>query len=162
MKKKIICAGHICIDITPVFPRGTRCADLGELLVPGRLIHMDGADVHTGGSVANTGLAMKMLGADVRLLGKVGDDSFGAMIRDNTPENKAGMFQGQRILSQVLIPGIIGPAIGAAVLKNAQTIIDSDGREVFLPNANIFLAALIAAVGILLALLPILKNLKKK
>ena len=87
---------------------------------------------------------------------------FGAMIRDNTPENKAGMFQGQRILSQVLIPGIIGPAIGAAVLKNAQTIIDSDGREVFLPNANIFLAAFVAAVGILLALLPILKSLKKK
>ena len=87
---------------------------------------------------------------------------FGAMIRDNTPENKAGMFQGQRILCQVLVPGIVGPAIGAAVLKNAQTIIDSDGREVFLPNANIFLAAFVAAVGILLALLPILKNLKKK
>lgn len=87
---------------------------------------------------------------------------FGAMIRDNTPENKAGMFQGQRILCQVLVPGIVGPAIGAAVLKNAQTIIDTDGREVFLPNANIFLAAFVAAVGILLALLPILKNLKKK
>ena len=87
---------------------------------------------------------------------------FGAMIRDNTPENKAGMFQGQRIVCQVLLPGIIGPAIGAAVLKNAQTIIDSDGREVFLPNANIFLAALIAAVFLLAALIPLLKNLKKR
>ena len=44
---------------------------------------------------------------------------FGAMLRDHTPENKAGMFQGQRIIGQVLVPGIIGPAIGAAVLKNA-------------------------------------------
>ena len=86
---------------------------------------------------------------------------FGAMIRDNTPKNKAGMFQGQRIVCQVLIPGIIGPAIGAAVLHNAQTIIDTDGREVFLPNANIFLAALIAAVFIFVALLPLLKKLKK-
>lgn len=82
MKKKIIAAGHICIDITPVFPRESRCGDIGELLVPGRLIHMNGADVHTGGSVANTGLALKILGADVQLLGKVGNDAFGAMIRD--------------------------------------------------------------------------------
>lgn len=86
---------------------------------------------------------------------------FGAMIRDNTPKNKAGMFQGQRIVCQVLIPGIIGPAIGAAVLQNAQTIIDTDGREVFLPNANIFLAALAAAVLIFVTLLPLLKKLKK-
>lgn len=87
---------------------------------------------------------------------------FGAMIRDNTPENKSGMFQGQRIICQVLIPGIIGPAIGAAVLKNAEKIVDSDGRQVFLPNANIFLAALIAAVFIFVALLPLVKNLRKK
>ena len=87
---------------------------------------------------------------------------FGAMLRDHTPRNRAGMFQGQRIIGQVLLPGIIGPAIGAAVLKNAQTIIDSDGRTVFLPNANIFLAALIAAVCIVISLLPLLKSLKKK
>lgn len=82
MKKKIIAAGHICIDITPVFPEGTHCADISQLMVPGRLIHMDAADVHTGGSVANTGLALKLLGADVRLLGKVGDDAFGTMVKD--------------------------------------------------------------------------------
>lgn len=87
---------------------------------------------------------------------------FGAMLRDHTPQNRSGMFQGQRIICQVLIPGIIGPAIGAAVLKNAQQIVDSDGRLVFLPNANIFLAALIAAVGILVALIPIIKSLKKR
>ena len=38
---------------------------------------------------------------------------FGAKIRDNTPEGKAGSFQGARIFSQVLIPGIIGPAIAS-------------------------------------------------
>ena len=87
---------------------------------------------------------------------------FGAMLRDHTPEHKAGMFQGQRIICQVLLPGIIGPAIGAAVLKNAEMITDSDGRLVFLPNANIFLGALIAAVFIFAALIPLLKNLKGK
>ena len=82
MNKKIIAAGHICIDITPVFPAENRCSEISEILVPGRLIQMNPADVHTGGSVANTGLALKKLGADVRLLGKVGSDAFGSMVRD--------------------------------------------------------------------------------
>ena len=87
---------------------------------------------------------------------------FGAMLRDHTPENKAGMFQGQRIVGQVLIPGIIGPAIGAAVLQNAQTIINDDGTTSFVPNENIFLAALIAAAVIFAVLLPLFKLLKKE
>jgi hypothetical protein len=56
---------------------------------------------------------------------------FGAMVRDNTPVNKTGMFQGLRICGQVLIPGVIGPAIGAAVLKNAPQILNSDGTYSF-------------------------------
>ena len=83
---------------------------------------------------------------------------FGAMIRDNTPENKAGMFQGLRIFAQVLIPGIIGPAIGSAVLKNAETILNSDGTTSFLPNENIFLASLIAIVLVV----PFLFIMKKR
>ena len=87
---------------------------------------------------------------------------FGAMIRDYTPAGKAGMFQGQRIVGQVLIPGIIGPAIGAAVLKNAQTILNDDGTASFIPNKNIFLAALAAAVLIWVVLIPLLRLLKKE
>ena len=85
---------------------------------------------------------------------------FGAMLRDRTPENKAGMFQGQRIIGQVLIPGIIGPAIGAAVLRNAEVILNSDGTESFLPNRNIFLAAFLAAVAIWLVCIPLLRKKK--
>ena len=87
---------------------------------------------------------------------------FGAVIRDNTPEGRAGMFQGLRIAGQVLIPGIIGPAIGAWVLRNAETVVGDDGTESFIPNENIFLAALIAAavLGLFLALL--LRIMKKK
>ena len=85
---------------------------------------------------------------------------FGAMMRDYTPENKSGMFQGLRIVAQVLVPGIIGPAIGAAVLKNADTVVNSDGTTSFIPNANIFLAAAIVGVAVFAALLPIIR-LKK-
>lgn len=78
--KKILAAGHICIDVTPVFPHAH--LSFAEALSPGKLTHVDAADIHTGGSVANTGLALKLLGADVQLAGKVGDDPFGAMIAD--------------------------------------------------------------------------------
>ena len=87
---------------------------------------------------------------------------FGAMVRDYTPENKAGMFQGLRIFSQVLIPGIIGPAIGAKVLANAEKILNDDGTDSFVPNENIFLAAFVAAVFIWLALAPVFKLMKKE
>lgn len=81
MEKKVITAGHICLDITPVFPQ-KKVNHLSEILSPGGLIQMGEADVHTGGSVANTGLAMKILRADVTLMGKIGKDALGAMIKN--------------------------------------------------------------------------------
>ena len=81
---------------------------------------------------------------------------FGAKIRDLTPVGKAGMFQGVRIFSQVLLPGVIGPFIGKTVLSNAEKIVNSDGTESFIPNESIFLAALIAAL--ILAVMLILKK----
>ena len=85
---------------------------------------------------------------------------FGAMLRDYTPQNRAGSFQGLRIVGQVLIPGIIGPSIGAAVLKNAATVLNDDGTSSFIPNENIFLAALIASCFIWLILAVIFKKTK--
>lgn len=79
MKKKVVVAGHICLDITPVFPE-KKVDQLSDILSPGKLIHMGAADVHTGGCVANTGLAMKLLGADVTLMCKLGKDAFGQMV----------------------------------------------------------------------------------
>ena len=88
---------------------------------------------------------------------------FGALIRDNTPKGKAGCLQGIRIFSQVLVPGIVGPFIGSAVLKNAETIKNSDGTETFLPNANIFLAAAIVAVPVFIVFFVVRnKKLRKK
>ncbi len=85
---------------------------------------------------------------------------FGAVIRDKTPLGKAGMLQGVRIFSQVLIPGLIGPYIGKTVLKNAEVIIGNDGTESFVPNENIFLAAMIPIVVLIISV--IIRNLKKK
>ncbi|MBP3691721.1 MAG: MFS transporter [Clostridia bacterium] len=83
---------------------------------------------------------------------------FGARIRDNTPVGKSGRLQGVRIFSQVLIPGVVGPYIGKAVLQNAATITNGDGTTSFVPNNNIFLAALIA----ILLVLPFFIKTKKQ
>ena len=82
----------------------------------------------------------------------------GAKIRTHTPENKSGMFQGLRIFGQVLIPGVIGPAIGARILKNAEMIVNDDGTSSFIPNENIFLGALIAAAFVWVVLIPLFRN----
>ena len=85
---------------------------------------------------------------------------FGAMIRDNIPENKAGQFQGIRIIGQVLIPGVIGPYIGALVLKNAEKILNNDGTYSFLPNKNIWVAALAMAVVLCVYLYFVFKMMR--
>ena len=81
---------------------------------------------------------------------------FGAKIRDLTPVGKAGMFQGVRIFSQVLIPGVVGPFIGKTVLSGAEMLTGNDGTQSFIPNHNIFAAAL--AVAVVLAVLLFIFN----
>ena len=78
---------------------------------------------------------------------------FGAKIRDFTPDGYAGRLQGVRIFSQVLVPGVIGPFIGKTILANAKLIVNNDGTTSFVPNANIFLGALIALVPVIIVVL---------
>ena len=103
------------------------------------------------------------IGSLVMMCGYLGTGAvLGAMIRDRTPKAKSGMFQGLRIVGQVLIPGVIGPAIGAWVLRGADTIVNGDGTTSFVPNANIFLAAFVAILAVWIVLVPLFKLIKKK
>ena len=91
------------------------------------------------------GTALVFVGSLLMMCGYLsGMAVFGAKIRDLTPVGQSGMFQGVRIFSQVLVPGVIGPFIGKCVLANAEMVQGSDGTYSFVPNANIFLAALVA------------------
>jgi MFS family permease len=85
----------------------------------------------------------------------------GAKVRTHTPANKSGMFQGLRIFGQVLIPGIIGPGIGAWILRNADTILNDDGTTSFVPDRNIFLGALLA-IAVVWPMLLVLKEKKNR
>ena len=80
------------------------------------------------------------------------------LIRDYTPEGKAGLFQGIRILFQVLIPMVTGPFIGVAVIQNTGMTYEDLGTVKQVPTAEIFLAA---AVVLLLLAVPVVL-LKKR
>ena len=110
--------------------------------------------------VRNT--ALVFVASLIMMCGFIGTGAvIGALIRDCTPKNKAGMFQGLRIVGQVLIPGVVGPAIGAWVLRNADTVTNTDGTVSFIPNENIFLASLIALLTVCFVLPTLCKMTKK-
>lgn len=88
MNKKIIVAGHISYDITPVI-YSTKGKDFGKLIKPGKLLNIGKATVANGGSVNNTGMALHKFGADVLLVAKVGDDEFGRQIMEKCMEKGA-------------------------------------------------------------------------
>lgn len=71
----IVVAGHLCLDIIPGI--GTDAP-----FEPGRLIEVGKATVSTGGAVSNVGIALHKLGAQVRLIGKIGRDPFGRLVSD--------------------------------------------------------------------------------
>ena len=72
------------------------------------------------------------------------------LIRDYTPENKAGQFQGIRILFQVLLPAVTGPYIGAAVIGSSGQTYEDLGTIKQVPTPDIFLFS-----GIVLLLIAV-------
>ena len=101
------------------------------------------------------------IGSVLMMCGFLGTGAIlGAKVRTHTPENRSGMFQGLRIVGQVLIPGIIGPYIGKLILQNAEMITNSDGTQSFLPNANIFLGAFVAILFAWVVMIPLMKKEK--
>ena len=75
-----------------------------------------------------------------------------ANIRDWTPEGKVGHFQGIRMIFAVLLPMIIGPSIGAAVITGSSSTYTELGQIKTVPTPHIYLAA---AAVLLLAALPV-------
>ena len=109
--------------------------------------------------------ALVFLGSLLMMCGYLaGMAVFGAKIRDLTPAGESGVFQGVRIFSQVLVPGVVGPYIGKLVLSNAEMVLNNDGTYSFIPNANIFLAALVVILllGAVLMLGRVARKSKKQ
>ena len=82
-----------------------------------------------------------------------------ASIRDYTPEGKVGHFQGIRMIFQVLLPMVIGPSIGAAVIRGSDSTYVELGQVKTVPTPGIFLAA---AAVLLLLFIPVAALRKRK
>ena len=91
----IMNAGHLCLDIIPLFP-DTGAKTIGEIMRPGKLVNVNNAKISTGGPVSNTGLNMKELGMNVCFCACVGDDEFGGLTVDIL--NKNGNADGISVL----------------------------------------------------------------
>lgn len=86
---EIAVAGHICVDIIPEMNNtGIMCNDY---FVPGRLVEVGPTLIASGGVVFNTGLALHRLGANVKLMGKIGDDTFGKAILELLKQHGADL-----------------------------------------------------------------------
>lgn len=96
-KPKAVAAGHVCLDITPIFHGGAE--EIGNILLPGKIVDVGAADIHTGGSVANTGLAMGLLGTEMKLMGKIGTDALGQTLLSSL--EKYGGADGMRVDPEV-------------------------------------------------------------
>ena len=88
----VVVAGHICLDLIPSF--GETEADLRALMTPGKLFNVGPLTTATGGTVSNTGLALRRLGLPARLMGKVGDDLVGRAILDALRSRDPGAAEG--------------------------------------------------------------------
>ncbi len=73
-----------------------------------------------------------------------------AKVRDYTPSDKAGHFQGIRMIFYVLIPMLIGPFIGARVIMSTGRTYLEFGQVKDVPTPHIFLAAALFALLILI------------
>lgn len=74
-----VVAGLTCLDFTPIFIT-PEIKEIGEILIPSKTVFMGNADIHAGGCVSNTGLAMCKFGVNARLMGKVGNDELGSIV----------------------------------------------------------------------------------
>ncbi len=84
----------------------------------------------------------------------------GALVRDFTPEGKAGLFQGIRMIFVVLIPMVIGPKLGEIASKGSQIYYMDEAIHVqkLLPSASMFAYAAVAAA---VAIIPLVILMKK-
>jgi MFS family permease len=78
----------------------------------------------------------------------------GAWLKDLYPTHQRGQFQGIRMVFMVLLPMVIGPAIGSFLIRTYGIPTTLNGEAGFIPTPAIYYMA--AAIN-LLALLPLLR-----
>ena len=82
-----------------------------------------------------------------------------AAIKDFIPQGKAGLFQGIRMIFTVLLPMVIGPALGDLACRNsAITYANEFGVETIVPSSSMFLYAAIVSVFVVIPMIFLIKK----
>lgn len=87
-----------------------------------------------------------------------------AAVRDFTPEDKVGQFQGIRMIFAVMLPMVIGPAIGNAVTERFVdgTYLNEYNELVNVPVPAIFLASACVSLFIFIPIIALRKTWKNR
>ena len=85
-----------------------------------------------------------------------------ASVRDATPIDRVGMVQGLRMIAAVLIPMVVGPFIGAAVIVGANETYEDLGVLKQVPTPWIFLAAAVVALLVVVPVMALRKIEKRE
>lgn len=100
-----------------------------------------------------------MIGGTILMAGyMVSTAVLGAKVRDYTPDDEVGLFQGIRMVFAVLVPMVTGPYIGELcynINKQVTSFVNEYGETVngVVPNNNIFIGA---GIVLVLAIIPII------
>jgi sugar/nucleoside kinase (ribokinase family) len=120
---RVVVAGHSCLDIIPSFGQGSSVPD------PGKLVAVGPACIATGGAVPNVGIALHKLGVPVRLVSLIGEDLFGASLREQLKEAGAEIrLRSRRDLSTSYSIVLDPPGVDRSFLHcpGANDIFDPD------------------------------------
>lgn len=83
----------------------------------------------------------------------------GSILRDNTPDGAAGKMQGVRMVASVLIPMLVGPAVGNAINKAQGILIENPGADImtteYIPAPEIFLWGAVVSL-VIFAVVPLI------
>ncbi len=104
------------------------------------------------------------IGGFVMICGNIFSSALnGAILRDHTPEGAVGKMQGIRMVASVLIPMIVGPAIGNAINKTSGEMLEGADlmTSAYLPAGEIFLAGAVVAL-LALAVVPIIRKAESR
>jgi MFS family permease len=84
--------------------------------------------------------------------------AIGASVRNFSPVDRVGSVQGLRMIFAILLPMLIGPFIGAAVIRGAGETYEDLGVIKQVPTAGIFVAAAVVTLFVLVPALALLRR----
>ena len=109
-----IVAGLVCLDIFPGL-NFIESEAFDRNFIPGRVIEAGPTVMATGGAVSNTGLALARQGVETRLIGKIGQDPIGEIVK--------GLYLQQ---GQHLADGLI---VDPQLMTGHSFVINPNGQE---------------------------------